>query len=96
MEYIKYLGVNISKDLSTLFDINVMPLCRKISNDIKRRDLIPILNFESLIETVKMNILPKLLYQFKTLPIVISDTQFKKWDNMISRFIWQGKRPRIV
>lgn len=47
------------------------------------------------IRTIKMNILPWLLYLFQSLPVDIPDTQFNKWDKLFSRFIWQGKRPKI-
>ncbi|XP_032367453.1 uncharacterized protein LOC116686550 [Etheostoma spectabile] len=42
-----------------------------------------------------MVILPKLMYLFQSLPIDIPDQQFQEWDKLISRFIWQGRRPRI-
>ena len=47
------------------------------------------------INVVKMNILPRLLYLFLSLPVAISKDQFLKWDKCISRFVWGGKRPRI-
>uniref|UniRef100_A0A672ZLI1 Reverse transcriptase domain-containing protein n=1 Tax=Sphaeramia orbicularis TaxID=375764 RepID=A0A672ZLI1_9TELE len=49
----------------------------------------------SRIETLKMNVLPGLLYLFQALPIEIPEKQFKLWDRLISRFIWNGKKPRI-
>ena len=48
-----------------------------------------------------MNVLPKLLYPFQMLPIDIPKPTFDngqkndKLDRLISKFIWQGKRPRI-
>lgn len=44
-----------------------------------------------------MNILPRLLYFFQTLPTGIMNKKIKKWDNLLSRFIWQDKRqiPRL-
>jgi len=42
-----------------------------------------------------MNILPKLLYLFQSLPINVAQTQFTNWDRIISRFIWGGKKPRV-
>ena len=57
----------------------------------RRWNLIPILSFESQIELVKMNILPRILYLFQTLLIEINDEQFNEWDKLLSRYIWQGK-----
>ena len=42
-----------------------------------------------------MNVLPRILYLFQSLPIEIPQTQFEEWHKKISRFIWGGKRPRI-
>lgn len=42
-----------------------------------------------------MSILPRLLYFFISLPITVPTTQFNEWDKQISRYIWDGKRPRI-
>ena len=47
------------------------------------------------IESVKMVILPRLLYLFHSLPIEINEQQFMEWDKLISRFIWMGKKARI-
>ena len=95
LEHMKYLGVNIPKDLSKLYNLNFDLLNKKLKEDIKRWNLIPILSFESRLESVKMNILPRILYLFQTLPIEINDKQFNEWDKLLSRYIWQGKKPRI-
>lgn len=87
---IRYLEVNIPTDLTKLFSLNYLPLNKKIREDIRRWDLIPFLNFGSRVDSVKMVILPKLLYFFQSLPLDISDQQFQEWDKLISRFIWQG------
>lgn len=44
---------------------------------------------------IKMNILPRLLYLLHNLPIEVSGKDFKEWDKIISRFLWQGAKPRI-
>ncbi len=87
--------MNLLKDLTKLFSMNFLPLNEKIREDMRRWDLIPLLGFSSRIESVKMNILPRLLYFFQSLPLDIPDEQFQKWDKLISRYIWKGKRPRI-
>lgn len=48
-----------------------------------------------LVSSVKMNVLPRLLYLFRNLPIEVPDNQFREWDKWFSRFVWQGKKPRI-
>lgn len=52
LDHIKYLGVNVPKDLLQLYDLNLKPLCQKIKCDFRRWDLIPILSFESRVKAV--------------------------------------------
>lgn len=94
-EYFKYLGVIIPKDLTELLERNYLPIQKKIKEHIARWNLIPYLSLYSRIDSIKINILPKLLYLFQTLPIEINQKQFNEWDKILSRYIWQGKRPRI-
>lgn len=42
-----------------------------------------------------MNILPRLLFLFQSLPIYIPASTFTILDKLLSKFIWQGKRPRL-
>ncbi|KAG7519555.1 hypothetical protein JOB18_011322 [Solea senegalensis] len=42
-----------------------------------------------------MNVLPRLLYLFQMLPVEIPKRTLDDLDKMISKFIWQKKRPRI-
>lgn len=53
------------------------------------------LEMHNRIETIKINVVPRLLYLFQSLPIEISSKQFREWDKWISRFLWRGRRPRV-
>lgn len=46
-------------------------------------------------EIIKMNVLPRLLYLFQNKAVELPKETFQELDKLISRFIWQGKRPRI-
>ena len=94
-ESIRYLGVNLTKDITKLFDSNYNPLNSQLKSDISRWNVIPFLSLGSRVESIKMNILPRLLYLFQNLPVSIPTKQFIEWDVMISRYLWQGKKPRI-
>ena len=93
-DHIKYLGVNIPRDIKKLFNLNYIPLSNNIRADLQRWNLIPFLNLNSKVESIRMNILPRLLYLFQALPVEVSTNQFTEWDKLISRFLWQGKKPR--
>ncbi len=53
LDYIRYLGVNILKDLTNLYNLNFDLLNQKLKEDMRRWNLIPVLSFESRIDSVK-------------------------------------------
>ncbi len=91
---IKYLGVQIPADLSTIYKINYCPITEIIKMDLNRWILLP-LDLHNRIEIIKMNILPRLLFLFQALPIEIPKRQFDEWKKLISRFIWKSGRLRV-
>uniref|UniRef100_A0AAR2JJM9 Reverse transcriptase domain-containing protein n=1 Tax=Pygocentrus nattereri TaxID=42514 RepID=A0AAR2JJM9_PYGNA len=91
---LKYLGIHLPNDVSRLKEINYYPLLEKIKEDINRRN-ISFLSLSHRIECVKMNILPRYLFLFQALPVEIPLKEFSEIDKIISRFIWQGKKPRV-
>lgn len=92
---IKYLGVNLPQDLGQLKSGNYDPLLNKIKTDISRWNLIPYMDITQRVEVIKINVLPRLLYLFQSLPVEVTEGEFREWDKMISRYIWQGQRRRI-
>uniref|UniRef100_A0A0E9SII4 Uncharacterized protein n=1 Tax=Anguilla anguilla TaxID=7936 RepID=A0A0E9SII4_ANGAN len=52
------------------------------------------IDFSDRINAVTINISPRLLYLFQSLPIVPLK-QCIEWDKMISRFSWDGRKPRV-
>lgn len=93
-EGITYLGTTIPQNIDKLFSANFSKLIDRISADLDRWNLLP-LSLSGRIECIKMNILPKLLFLFQALPLVPPNNMFTTLDRLFSRFIWQGKRPRV-
>ena len=80
--------------LDKLFGANYDKLINKNTHDLARWSSLP-LSLLGRIESIRMNVLPKLLYPFQMLPIPIPKAIFCMLDRLISRFIWQGRRPII-
>uniref|UniRef100_A0A3B3XJ11 Reverse transcriptase domain-containing protein n=1 Tax=Poecilia mexicana TaxID=48701 RepID=A0A3B3XJ11_9TELE len=91
---IEYLGIILTKNLAQLYEVNYKRINKKIYEDLDRWSLLP-LDLGSRIQTIKINVLPRLLYVFTALPVEVPAKQFREWDKHFSRFIWSNKRPRV-
>uniref|UniRef100_A0A670KCX7 Reverse transcriptase domain-containing protein n=1 Tax=Podarcis muralis TaxID=64176 RepID=A0A670KCX7_PODMU len=91
---IKYLGIWITNKNIDLYQNNYVPAWNKIKKDLEAWARLK-LSFWGRISMVKMMLLPKFLYLFQTLPILKGTKNFKEWQKAISRYVWEGKKPRI-
>lgn len=93
-ETMSYLGIFLTPTLTTLYKHNYPPLFRKILEDIKKWSNNPPSWFGRLC-SIKMTVLPKVLYLFRTLPIAVVRNDLQKFQKKLLDFVWGYRRPRV-
>ena len=92
---LKYLGVHLTPSYSTLFQANFPPLFTEINRLLKTWTKLP-LSLLGRINVLKMSVIPKLLYLFETLPVMIPMSQLKSLQRNFLNFIWNNTSHRIA
>uniref|UniRef100_A0A670ZAD8 Reverse transcriptase domain-containing protein n=1 Tax=Pseudonaja textilis TaxID=8673 RepID=A0A670ZAD8_PSETE len=91
---VKYLGIWLTPHSKSLKENNYDKLLQQIKKDLESWNKLQ-LSLLGRIATIKMNILPKLLYLFQTIPIKLPKNFFDDINKVTLKFIWQGKKARI-
>uniref|UniRef100_A0A4W5KEM2 Reverse transcriptase zinc-binding domain-containing protein n=1 Tax=Hucho hucho TaxID=62062 RepID=A0A4W5KEM2_9TELE len=89
-----YLGLQIPSEITKTYQLNYTPLLKKVGEELDRWRDLPI-SLIGRVNCVKMNILPKFLYLFQTLPFPIPKVLFKQLNRKVFSFLWKGKPPRV-
>ncbi len=93
-DHFNYLGISVTREFKNLFKSNFLTLFDQAKQILSKWSPLS-LALIGRINSIKMTLLPKFLYLFQCLPILIPKSFFRALDSLLINYIWNGKHPRL-
>uniref|UniRef100_A0A803J7W0 Reverse transcriptase domain-containing protein n=1 Tax=Xenopus tropicalis TaxID=8364 RepID=A0A803J7W0_XENTR len=91
---ISYLGIKVGYSTASLYNANFKPILAKTEQHLKTW-IFKEISWLGRLASIKIMILPKILYLFRTIPIRIPNKFFVLLQQLLSKYVWKTKKPRI-
>ena len=94
VNHFKYLGIKISSSVQTIVKSNYEETLSNITRDLDKWSTLPN-SLRSRVSIIKMNVLPRINFMSAMLPLPPAPRFWDKTQQIISKFVWNRKRPRL-